>query len=122
MLPHTRRLVEEHGQGNWSIIARQLNAVLGKGADSGRIGKQCRERFNHHLRPDIRKDAWTDDEEALLVAAHLRFGNRWSDIAKVIQGRTEVRWDSVMHTAGRRRVGDNAHTATRTPWLQTECG
>lgn len=84
-----KRLVEEHGQGNWSIIARQLNAVLGKGADSGRIGKQCRERFNHHLRPDIRKDAWTDDEEALLVAAHLRFGNRWSDIAKVIQGRTE---------------------------------
>ncbi len=35
------------------------------------------------------QDAWTEEEETLLVAAHLRFGNRWSDIAKVIQGRTE---------------------------------
>lgn len=35
------------------------------------------------------QDAWTEEEESLLVAAHLRYGNRWSDIAKVIRGRTE---------------------------------
>lgn len=81
--------MDELGEGNWSNIARRLNVLLDKAADTGRIGKQCRERYNHHLRPDIRKDAWTAPEEQLLVQAHLRFGNRWSDIAKVISGRTE---------------------------------
>lgn len=57
--------------------------------NEGRIGKQCRERWNHHLRPDIRKDAWTDKEEELLVKAHTLYGNRWSDIARYLPGRTE---------------------------------
>ncbi len=50
---------------------------------------RCRERWNHHLRPGIRTDAWTEEEEAQLVAAHARYGNRWSDIARCIEGRTE---------------------------------
>ena len=41
--------------GNWSPIARALNAEMGKSDDLGRIGKQCRERWNHHLMPDIKK-------------------------------------------------------------------
>lgn len=65
-----RRLVTEHGEGNWSAIARCLNTMFNKSTDEGRIGKQCRERWNHHLRPDIRKDAWTEEEEQQLVAAH----------------------------------------------------
>lgn len=48
-------LVAEFGEGNWSPIARALNEHCGKGEESGRIGKQCRERWNHHLRPDIKK-------------------------------------------------------------------
>jgi Myb-like DNA-binding domain len=47
------------------------------------------QRWNHHLRPDIRKDAWTHEEEEALVAAHQLYGNRWSDIAKLLVGRTE---------------------------------
>lgn len=83
------RLVHQHGEGNWSLIARELNVTFGKTEDTGRIGKQCRERWNHHLRPDIRKDAWTEEEEQLLVDAHRKLGNRWSDIAKYLPGRTE---------------------------------
>lgn len=60
----------EHGEGNWSAIARVLNRLFDKQPDEGRIGKQCRERWNHHLRPDIRKDAWTQEEEGGLIAAH----------------------------------------------------
>ena len=41
--------------GHWSPIARALNTEMGKDEASGRIGKQCRERWNHHLMPDIRK-------------------------------------------------------------------
>jgi myb proto-oncogene protein len=44
--------------------------MLHKGSEDGRIGKQCRERWNHHLRPDIRKGAWSQEEEELLVKGH----------------------------------------------------
>jgi myb proto-oncogene protein len=74
------RLVQEHGEGAWSFIARHF---------AGRIGKQCRERWHNQLRPDIKRDAWDDAEEQLLIEAHKKLGNKWSDIAKLIPGRTE---------------------------------
>ncbi len=74
------RLVAEHGQSNWSLIAKHF---------SGRIGKQCRERWHNQLRPDIKRDAWEAPEERLLIEAHRRIGNKWADIAKLIPGRTE---------------------------------
>ena len=75
-----RRLVGEHGQGNWSVIAKYF---------PGRIGKQCRERWHNQLRPDIKREAWSETEEGQLIQAHKRVGNKWADIAKVIDGRTE---------------------------------
>lgn len=44
------------------------------------------QRWNHHLRPDIKKDAWTEEEEAQLVEAHKELGNKWSDIARLLPG------------------------------------
>ena len=41
--------------GHWSFVANALNSQLQKGQDTGRIGKQCRERYCHHLRPDLNK-------------------------------------------------------------------
>ncbi|KAJ9526820.1 hypothetical protein QJQ45_017806, partial [Haematococcus lacustris] len=84
-----KRLVLMHGEGNWRIISKAVNFAMGKTDGDGRIGKQCRERWNHHLKPGIRTDAWTDEEEAQLVTAHMKFGNRWSDIARSLEGRTE---------------------------------
>ncbi|GMH33008.1 hypothetical protein BSKO_00842 [Bryopsis sp. KO-2023] len=83
------RLVNEHGEGNWSVIARALNKSFGKEEHHGRIGKQCRERWNNHLRPDINRDAWTEKEESQLIEMHKLLGNRWADIAKHMPGRTE---------------------------------
>nr|XP_010923245.1 transcription factor MYB119-like [Elaeis guineensis] len=73
-------LVKQHGVRQWSQIAKKL---------VGRSGKQCRERWHNHLRPDIKKDTWTEEEERLLVEAHKKVGNRWAEIAKHIPGRSE---------------------------------
>ncbi|KAL3628833.1 hypothetical protein CASFOL_027879 [Castilleja foliolosa] len=73
-------LVEKNGVRKWSSIAQMLK---------GRIGKQCRERWHNHLRPDIKKDIWTEDEDRILIEAHAEVGNKWSEIAKQLPGRTE---------------------------------
>lgn len=39
------QLVKQYGVRKWSYIAQML---------PGRIGKQCRERWHNHLRPDIK--------------------------------------------------------------------
>ncbi|KAJ6672387.1 MYB PROTEIN-RELATED [Salix viminalis] len=39
------QLVEQYGVRKWSYVAKMV---------SGRIGKQCRERWHNHLKPDIK--------------------------------------------------------------------
>ncbi|XVF08092.1 hypothetical protein REPUB_Repub06bG0196300 [Reevesia pubescens] len=73
-------LVSKYGPTKWSVIAKSL---------PGRIGKQCRERWHNHLNPDIKKDAWTLEEELALLNAHRIYGNKWAEIAKVLPGRTD---------------------------------
>ncbi|XP_024976355.1 transcription factor MYB98-like [Cynara cardunculus var. scolymus] len=75
-----KEMVEKYGVRKWSYIAQMLK---------GRIGKQCRERWHNHLRPDIKKDFWTEEEDRILIAAHAEVGNKWSEIAKKLPGRTE---------------------------------
>ncbi|OAY43543.1 transcription factor MYB3R-3 isoform X2 [Manihot esculenta] len=73
-------LVAKYGPTKWSVISKSL---------PGRIGKQCRERWHNHLNPDIKKDAWTLEEELALMNAHRIHGNKWAEIAKVLPGRTD---------------------------------
>ncbi|KDP31088.1 hypothetical protein JCGZ_11464 [Jatropha curcas] len=74
------QLVEKNGLRKWSHIAQML---------PGRIGKQCRERWHNHLRPDIKKDVWSEEEDKVLIQVHAEIGNKWAEIAKRLPGRTE---------------------------------
>ncbi|EPS69741.1 hypothetical protein M569_05023, partial [Genlisea aurea] len=73
-------MVAKHGPTKWSVIAKSL---------PGRIGKQCRERWHNHLNPEIKKDAWSLEEELTLLNAHRVHGNKWAELAKLLPGRTD---------------------------------
>ena len=36
-----------------------------------------RDRWFNHLNPDIKKDAWTAEEDSIIVHAHMQMGNKW---------------------------------------------
>ena len=80
-------LIQE-GTKRWGEIANILNTNIHKGHKI-RTGKQCKERWNNHIDPSIKKGSWTPTEDLLLLKSHKRLGNRWSVIAKEIGNRTE---------------------------------
>ena len=42
-----------------------------------RCGKSCRLRWTNYLRPDLKRGAFTGQEEELIVELHSVLGNRW---------------------------------------------
>uniref|UniRef100_A0A7S1TCY3 Uncharacterized protein n=1 Tax=Compsopogon caeruleus TaxID=31354 RepID=A0A7S1TCY3_9RHOD len=81
----------------WSKVARELPT---------RTGKQCRERWLNQLKPGIKRDAWSKEEENLLYHFHEMYGNRWVAIAEHLPGRTDNcvknHWNSTLRKEKRR--------------------
>ncbi|XP_027343049.1 transcription factor MYB83 [Abrus precatorius] len=93
------------GQGCWSDIAR--NAGL------QRCGKSCRLRWINYLRPDLKRGAFSPQEEELIIHLHSILGNRWSQIAARLPGRTdnEIKnfWNSTLKK--RLKLNNNSNSS-----------
>ncbi|KAI0336158.1 hypothetical protein GY45DRAFT_585147 [Cubamyces sp. BRFM 1775] len=76
-----RQAVAIHGENdNWKAVALSV---------PGRTNKACRKRWLHSLSPNVKKTAWTPEEDYLLVSLYSMHGQKWSVIARHIPGRTD---------------------------------
>ncbi|PWA40691.1 Homeodomain-like protein [Artemisia annua] len=102
------RLVKLFGDKDWARIAARF---------PHKTRKRCRDRWLNYLSPNIivlllyllllstnynlkyylfryptlflQKNAWSKEEDKLLIALHKEFGNKWTKIAKCMPGRTD---------------------------------
>ncbi|KAL4462109.1 hypothetical protein ABPG74_000954 [Tetrahymena malaccensis] len=84
-----KEIIQKKGinSNKWNEIAKDLyNSSASK---TFRKGKQCRERWNNHLDPDMKRGQWTDEEDLHLLQLSFENGSKWSYIAKELKERTE---------------------------------
>jgi hypothetical protein len=90
-------LIEQFGT-NWKVISDHLHY---------RLPKQCRERWINHLGPGIVKGKLTEHEWNIVVSSRVTLGNRWSEIAKLLPGRTPNQIKNVWHAMERKRIKED---------------
>uniref|UniRef100_A0A1D1XZC1 Transcription factor GAMYB n=2 Tax=Anthurium amnicola TaxID=1678845 RepID=A0A1D1XZC1_9ARAE len=87
--------VKEHGEGNWNAVQKHTGL--------SRCGKSCRLRWINHLRPNLKKGAFTLDEEQLIIKLHAKMGNKWAKMATHLPGRTDNEIKNYWNTRIKRR-------------------
>jgi len=93
------QLVIENGDdGKWSHIAKKM--------DINRTGKQCRERYHNHLKPEIKKGNWSKEEDALIIELSKKIGNQWARISKFLPGRSDNAIKNRFHAILNRKSSD----------------
>ncbi|GFP80401.1 transcription factor myb86 [Phtheirospermum japonicum] len=98
--------ITKFGHGCWSSVPKL--------AGLQRCGKSCRLRWINYLRPDLKRGTFSQDEENLIIELHAVLGNRWSQIAAQLPGRTdnEIKnlWNSSIKKKLRQRgIDPNTH-------------
>ncbi|XP_022861921.1 transcription factor MYB61-like [Olea europaea var. sylvestris] len=98
--------ITKYGHGCWSSVPKL--------AGLQRCGKSCRLRWINYLRPDLKRGTFSLEEENLIIELHAVLGNRWSQIAAQLPGRTdnEIKnlWNSSIKKKLRQRgIDPNTH-------------
>lgn len=79
-----RVLVRDARDGlSWSRIAEKMM--------TGRDGRSCRQRWEHSLRPDLTRGAWTAEELQALTVLRRRLGDDYKSIADALPTRRSSR-------------------------------
>jgi hypothetical protein len=47
-----------------------------------------RRRWQNYLNNDIKQGGWSEEEDRVLLEGHAVHGNKWTEIARMVTGRT----------------------------------
>ena len=76
---------------NWDKISLELE---------NRSARQCKDRWNNYLSPNINKSEWTLEEDKILIEKQKEYGPKWVLISQFFKNRTDIsvknRWISLM--------------------------
>jgi len=60
----------------WSVIARNI---------PGRTDDACSKRYREALDPALKKDEWTEAEDAKLLQLYAQLGGKWVQVGQQLQ-------------------------------------
>ncbi|CAI7798590.1 unnamed protein product [Closterium sp. NIES-54] len=75
-----KELIRQHGTNKWALVASKIRT---------KTNKQCRRRWQAFLNAMGNKGVWTPEEDEKLLEGHRLYGNRWTEIARMVPGRTD---------------------------------
>ncbi|KAJ8752968.1 hypothetical protein K2173_008703 [Erythroxylum novogranatense] len=91
-----RNYVLKYGHGCWSSVP--INAGL------QRNGKSCRLRWINYLRPGLKRGTFSTQEEETILTLHRLLGNKWSQMAHHLPGRTDNEIKNYWHSYLKKKV------------------
>lgn len=92
-----REAVAKYGE-NWELISREVQ---------GRSVRQCRDRWNKYLSPQVNDRIWVDEEDDRLLELIEQIGTKWARISQYFPGRSDIniknRYKHLMANGGEAR-------------------
>jgi hypothetical protein len=83
-------LVAKYGKDEWTTVAKHVGG--------GHTPLSCYRRYSIYLDKTLKVGGWTGEEDKKILAAQVRLGSRWTQIAQYLEGRSaldvEARWNA----------------------------
>ncbi|KAF8772238.1 hypothetical protein HU200_005953 [Digitaria exilis] len=111
-----RDYILKHGLGCWSAVPAK--------AGLQRNGKSCRLRWINYLRPGLKRGMFSQEEEDVVINLQAKLGNKWSQIAMHLPGRTDNEVKNYWNSYLKKRVmqaqgGSNPKSPTELTSMST---
>jgi hypothetical protein len=74
-----RSLVDQIGAKSWEAVSKFM---------PNRSARQCRDRYKNYLLDNLVCDAWTPEEDTMILEKFKDIGPKWVEISKFLNGRS----------------------------------
>lgn len=76
-----KEMIKIFGDDNWRCLAKQM---------VGRNPRQCRERWQYYLSPELKIGGWSKEEDALIIEKTTQYGKKWKSLVQFFNHRTDA--------------------------------
>lgn len=92
-----KQVVDEIGTDSWQEVAKKMG---------NRNSRQCKERWQKYLCPDVNKSQFTPEEDQLLLEKYKSMGSKWVAMKSFFQGRTDAALKNRFKVLQRQKMKD----------------